>query len=337
MEALQASHDIEELQAVFLSADKLNKDLRAAIKSGKFLVGLDQARFLVDYYYQLQKLRCGSENQLRSMEGEPTDLIDWLHRQLFFLEQQIKSALEGWTDRSAVSRWAKTIVGIGPILSAGLEAHIDISRAATVGRIWSYAGLNPKQRWIGKEGAAKLIKELEVTKKNYKEPGTIAKVSERSGRSVESLVRFTAENTFKDFSAWLAKRPWNGRLKTLCWKVGQSFIKVSGNPKSWYGARYKEKKAELILANERGEFKEVAEQELKAKRYGKSTEAYKAYAEGRLPDARITARAARYAAKLFLSHWHEIAYMERFKKEPPAPYIIEHGGHSDWIRASEVS
>ena len=43
--------------------------------------------------------------------------------------------------------WMREIKGIGPVLSAGLLAHIDITKAAHVGHIYSFAGLAPGKVW----------------------------------------------------------------------------------------------------------------------------------------------------------------------------------------------
>lgn len=43
-----------------------------------------------------------------------------------------------------------SIHGIGPVISAGLLAHIDIHRAVTVGHIWRFAGLDPSVKWLKK-------------------------------------------------------------------------------------------------------------------------------------------------------------------------------------------
>ena len=50
------------------------------------------------------------------------------------------------------------------------------------------------------------------------------------------------------------KRPWNAQLKVLCWKLGESFVKVSGNEKAFYGRIYKERKALEMAKNEAGEY-----------------------------------------------------------------------------------
>jgi hypothetical protein len=50
-----------------------------------------------------------------------------------------------------------------------------------------------------------------------------------------------------------------------------------------------------------------------------------------LPPARLLLRAQRYAAKLFLAHYHEVAYKDFFKKPPPLPYAIAYLGHAHKI------
>lgn len=39
------------------------------------------------------------------------------------------------------------------------------------------------------------------------------------------------------------------------------------------------------------------------------------------------ARAERWAVKLFLSHWWQVAYESTYNKPAPTPYAIEHLGH----------
>ena len=47
-----------------------------------------------------------------------------------------------------------------------------------------------------------------------------------------------------------------------------------------------------------------------------------------LPPAHLHARAKRYAVKLFLSHYHHVAYEVRTGAPPKAPYIVTHDpGH----------
>lgn len=238
----------------------------------------DEARFLVDYYYIAQEDRKRSANQVRALDAaqEPNMVLQWLNDQSSTLEQQIKRALDAYTDAHPVGEWLKSIVGIGPVIAAGLLAHIDIQKAPTVGHIWRYAGLDPTVKW---------------------EKGQ--------------------------------KRPWNASLKTLCWKVGQSFMKFSGHEGCVYGHIYRNRKQYEIDRNTRGDNKELAAQ-LK-ERVGKSTEAYKHLSVGLLPPGQIDARARRYAVKLFLSGLHEVWYFQHYGTLPPKPYAIDQLKHAHMI------
>lgn len=129
------------------------------------------------------------------------------------------------------------------------------------------------------------------------------------------------------------KRPWNAGLKVVCWKIGQSFMKLQANPGDIYGQVYAARKTRERERNDAGMFSDQAEAALKAKKYGKETNAYLAYSQGKLPDAQIDARARRYAVKLFLASFHEVAYYCRYEKLPPKPYAISILGHADWFQA----
>ena len=78
---------------------------------------------------------------------EPHDTIAWLFQQEQTLENQIRRALDAYSGSQPAGVWARSVVGIGPVIAAGLLAHIDITRAPTVGHIWRYAGLDPTSTW----------------------------------------------------------------------------------------------------------------------------------------------------------------------------------------------
>lgn len=255
---------------------KLHKDVRAASTT----LTEREARYLVDAYYTIQGHRIEAQSQARALDEaeEPNEVVGWLFDQHRVLEREIQKVLDAYTDSKTPGRWAKSITGIGPIISAGLLAHIDITRAPTVGHIWRFAGLDPTVKWEKK-----------------------------------------------------TKRPWNAQLKVLCWKAGESFVKVSGNDKDIYGHVYAERKLLEIERNEAGLFADQAKLALAEKSYGKTTDAFKWYEKGMLPPARIHARSKRYAVKLFLAHFHHVAYESAFGEPPPKPYVIEHLGHAHYI------
>lgn len=128
------------------------------------------------------------------------------------------------------------------------------------------------------------------------------------------------------------KRPWNASFKTLVtYKMGESFVKVQNNDKDIYGKIFIARKMLYVEKNEKGEFTERAMRILAEKKFNKSTDAYKAYSAGKLPKAHIHAMARRFAVKIFLSHLHEVMYEVRHGIKPAKPYIIDIGGHADYI------
>ena len=257
--------------------ERLTKDL----KESAGLMSQQQARFLVYSYYEMQENRKRAANQVKSLEGsgEPGNVLDWLFTNAYMLEKQVARALDAYSAGQPAGAWARSVIGIGPVIAAGLLAHIDIKQAPTAGHVWRFAGLDPTQEW---------------------------------GKG--------------------QKRPWNASLKTLCWKIGEAFVKVSGNPDAFYGQIYTQRKEQEIRRNEAGQFKEQADVKLARFKIGKATEAYKHYSAGRLPPAHIHARAKRYAVKLFLAHYQHQAYLYEYGEEPPLPYAIAQMGHAHHIK-----
>ena len=248
---------------------RLDKDLKAAART----MTSDEARFLVDAYYMMQRNRIRSDNQVRALTetGEPNSVLAWCGAQFDILERDVKRCLDAYSDGQALGQWARSIIGVGPVIAAGFLAHIDLSKCPTAGNLWRFAGLDPSCQW---------------------EKGQ--------------------------------KRPFNGALKTLCWKLGESFVKVSGNDKDVYGKVYLHRKEREHAKNDAGEYADQAVAKLERFKIGKTTDAYKAYSEGRLPDGHIHARAKRYAVKLFLSHYHAVGHWLLFGTMAPRPYAFEY-------------
>lgn len=272
-------------------------DLRRAVE----MMDRGEVRFAVNRYYDIQEYRKALWNQAvaSGRNHEPHSLIMHLYFEMKGLEDMIKKALDLFTERYPAGRWAKSIYGIGPVISAGLLAHLDPEKCKKTASVWRYAGLDPTLRW------------------------------ERGER-----------------------RPYNADLKTLAWKIGESFVKFSRRPDCWYGHRYLERKAYEWARNLNGE---LADQALaKAEKVGKDTEAYRWYSgfyagvefrDGRpvpvpardgkglpmLPPAHIDMRARRWTAKLFLSHFAWVYYETETGNPMPDPYVVVYMGHMDVI------
>ena len=320
-----------------IGIERLTRDL----KESALRLTSNEARYLVDYYYKLQDDRIRSASQVRSSEeGEEVSWINFVQQHLTALENRIKSALGIYAGGQPLGAWSQSITGIGPVISAGLLAHIDISRTPHAGALWRLGGLDPTLEWLGKEKSKKLVDEVIEKKTGRVTADHLLVIGERTNRSPSSLKKMatspkpgsdTAQKLTKDsLKKALSRRPWNAQLKVLTWKIAESFVKQQNSRGGeFYGGYYLERRAMEEAANEKGEYKEQAL--AKAKTVGKSTEAYKFYSKGLFPPGHIYARSKRWVVKLFLSHYHHVGY-EILHGEPPArPWIITHGGHSDFI------
>ncbi len=287
LKTYEKEHIADTLELV----EKLDKEIKKAAKD----LGRDEARYLVKLYYQMQRYRIASNNQVSAIirdnvkrcEEEGKDfnakshaILGHFSRQFELLEKEIKGTLATFAAEQPIGRWLLSIKGIGPVIAAGLIAHIDIKKCETAGAIWKFAGLDPTVEWSKGE-----------------------------------------------------KRPWNAELKVICWKAGQSFIKTQNLEGDVYGHLYAQRKRVEIIRNKHLEYKDQAEEKLRKFNIGKNTEAYKYYIKGELPPGHINQRAARWATKLFLAHLFEVWYRLENKKEPPMPYPIAHLGHVHRIEA----
>ena len=124
----------------------LSKDLNAIVKEDTTRT---IARFHVDNFYIAQKSRIRVQGQLRSAkeEGEPVRLLEWHYKNTRFIENQLSKVLDTYGDGFELGQWARSIHGIGPVITAGLLAHIDLDRAKTPAGIWRFAGLDPTVSW----------------------------------------------------------------------------------------------------------------------------------------------------------------------------------------------
>lgn len=256
--------------------------LTQELKNSANTLTIEEAKYLVTIYYQIQELRKATENQCRAADknyNEAHEMLHFFEENFKIVERQIRTALQKYAESQKVGQWLLQITGIGPVIAAGLISNIDIMKVETSGQIEAYCGLDPTKQWI-------------------------------KGR----------------------KRPWNPKLKKLCWLIGESFQKVSNNPKDVYGKIYKLRKEYEIKKNEKGDYAEQAKMKLQQCNIAKNTEAYKWYSKGKLPPAHINERSKRYAVKIFLSHMFEVWYEIARHKKPPKPYALDILNHTHNIQ-----
>jgi hypothetical protein len=330
---------------------RLSRDVRDAAAT----LAADQVRWLVAEYYEMQTQRIRADAQMReaSKAGEPSAVLKWIRNNFAAMESDIKQTMHAYAASRLEGRWLLSITGIGPVIAAGLLAHIPPTGFPSPAHIWSFAGLNPARPWLGTERARALVNELLPSSPTVGY-ASVAYVAEASKRNADRLWRLTVLNRARgadrtdwidadqidrsiqvkrsDLTAVLAKRPWNADLKVLSWKASTSFVKSSSRPSSYYGPVYIRRKAYEQANNAAGAYAEQARAALVAKNYGEETIAYQHYSQGLLPPAHIQARAMRYASKLLLSHlWSVLWDIYRSDQPKPGPYALAHLGHAEYI------
>lgn len=330
-----------ELEAIKI----LDKDTKKAAA----LLEREGARLLVDQYYREQKGRIAMGNQVNALKaaGKPANVIDHFYAQKLATEKQMVQILGTWAKNYPPGQWLLGQKGMGPILSAALCAYIDITRSQTAAGIWRYAGLDPTSVWMNSRDLYKVcVEKLGIDPKAAVTHETLEAVCGYINRKPANLLRQAAPDELyaqtQDFNTLLhnidfgdlmragALRPFNADLKVICWRIGDSFVKVHNKPDAYYGVVYKRRKIWETERNERRVYAETARQTLETRNI-RDPKTRKTYEDGRLPDGRIELRARRYAVKLLLSHFHQILWEHHYDTPCPLPYPIAYLHHVDYL------
>lgn len=252
-----------------------------------------EARFLVANYYLSQELRKRADMQLRHEgDAERPVLLHYTADSFSHVEKQVQKALGKYAEGKKIGQWMLAQYGVGPVISAGLLAHLDVfhpvrgedgqvklddagevvrTPTTTVGHWYAFAGLDPDRKW---------------------------------GKG--------------------QKRPWNADLKQIMFHFGECAKRASGSEKAFYGDIYKRRKAMLEERNERGHYAE------RAKTFVTNSPEWKAILkQGKLPPGNLDRQACNYTSKIFLSHLHALWFWDTFGAPPPKPFAIAILGHAD--------
>lgn len=325
----------EELRELRMFSRRLNGDLRKAAAT----LERDEARYLVDTYYQIQEDRKSHKNRERAAaeDQEPNLFMSWVGGRYVELEAKIKMAMKAYANQSHTGRWTLGLFGFGEVFAGGLIAYLDITRAPNAGSLWRFCGVDGKVEWKSSAKAERIVKENVKRKKpTQAEADKIAIKIGIKPQQLQQRMRFLLQDegegeirlTRELLRKAVAMRPWNARAKVLIWKIGDRIRVFSNKKKSYYGPLYREYKARLVVRNEAGDFSDQAAQTLKDVPNHKQK---KILAEGQLPPGQIEARALRWVGKLFLSHWHEVAYYDHYGQVAPKPYALAHLNHAHYI------
>ena len=307
----------------FEAISKLTKDLKGAAK----LLGKSEARFLVDFYYSIQDNRIRSDAQVRELakKRKPSDLTTWCADNFRTFENNIKNALNVFTLEYTVGKWCQSICGIGPVITAGLLAHIDITKAPTYGHIWRFAGLDSTQEWQKKTKRPwnAQLKTLCA----FKLGESFVKVQNNESdyygqlfvRRRERENRLNIEGRFADQAkAQLGDQQAIESLRERKYPIKQRNFKEEAATLVWLEGRITADQARefLLLGNEQ---KLPFVNKCKSQPAGSGVRM--------LPPAQIHARARRFAVKMFLAHLHHVMFEDYHERRPMCPYPFEKLGH----------
>jgi hypothetical protein len=351
---------LNEIDSDFEMMQRISKDLKAAAK----MLSKKAARYLVDTYYIAQNARIRAAAQVRaaSEDTEPNAVLSWSLDQYKHWEHDLQSSLNIFTDEYMVGRWMKSIIGIGPVITAGLISHLDITRSTTAGHFLRFCGLDPTLVW--EKGQKRPYSAFMKTLTAFKAGESFVKFQNHKNdtygklfveRKAKEMTRSVHGQSADDAAMKLAKFKIGEDTEAYAWYAGclteasAKTILYDTPPEKRLGLALKLKgepcltKTDIDLIREdmgnesvkvrscgdnRQDIKAIKNQ-YRVSRLKLALELAKKNGDGvpMLPPAQIHARARRYAITIFLSHLHHVMYVDYFGREPPIPYVFQHGDH----------
>ncbi len=300
--AIQGEVDLE-------AVSRLGRDIKQAAS----ILSTTEARFLVDAYYTMQLNRLRADSQLRSMtkSEEPNGVLAWLGNQNHTLERQVHGALQRYAENHTIGKWLLSLTGIGPVITAGLLAHIDITRAPTAGHIWRYAGLDPTSKW---EKGQKRPWNASLKTLQYKAGESFVKTQNKENDIYgKFFVKRKAEEWSRNMNGDFAEQ---AAAMLVAKRIGKETVAYA-----FYAGHVPVGYIQGLFADG-NPVPPVLPKTIVEEGAGVPM----------LPPAHIHSRARRYAVKLFLSHLQEVWFFDHYQKLAPAPYVFVHQqGHTHYI------
>jgi hypothetical protein len=283
-------------------------------------------RDLVMSMYDVQHTRMILNNRFRST----SDNVNYpFIKGLESVEENLKNTIKSEVQNFPIHEWLISHRGISYDMAGQMIGLIgDIGKFDHVSNLWSYAGLGVIQ--VCDSCGKKYLPVLE-------RPAWIVKTSKRLMEQYERKIVKDGETGFaKKADAMLCHcdtpkvksigqrkikgtlLDYNPKLKSLCWRYGEQFVKQG----EFYRELYDKYRAEY-------EVREDLVNEMNGKS-GKKTKHGTTKGTGHIYNM-----AKRKTVKIFLSHlwatWRELEGLEVSK-----PWIIDIGGHSDYIEPPKI-
>ncbi len=287
-------------------------DKRALEVSNK--MDRDQAACLIKDFYLMQDNRMRAAHQHRQLEkrGDKGDVLSYASKLFQKNEDHLALLICLWGKDQKMAQWAMQNVGIGKIMSAGLVAHIDVTKSPHLSSLWAFAGFPGDS-------------EVKKWKKGEKRPfnANLKKLCFKIGESfVKNQNR--QECYYGKLFAERKKLEWERNLNGAFSEYSKKQLtfkdwKKDSTAKLFYSGQLSPSKVREMIAGN------GVPLGVKPTQVGDEIPM--------LPPAHIHARARRYAVKRFLAHYWMEAYKQTFHKDPPPAYVFAKLGHTHIIES----
>lgn len=326
-------------------SDALNRDAKDAAR----LFGSQEARYFVDLYYSIQKTRIRVGNQIKAtlvargekadkqdtgdeaqtpQAAEPNYLFQVIYGEFLLMEERAKQALHEYAKGQDKGRWLLAQTGIGPVLAAGIMAHINEERAKNAGSVWRFAGFDPNITWekgqvrpynqtlktLGWKVADSMLKQKGRDACYYGKIYDGRKAYEMFNNVTGKYRRTAQDNLTRKFGPDSETYWWNiGAYRAV--KITEDSTEPIPTFPEWAEAwekREKDAEARKVVA-----------------RYAAMNPVDFTVAGGlpMLSPYHIHMRSLRLIPKMLFSHYFDIAFFLKFGTPPPLPEVFDEGQH----------
>jgi len=314
-EALAACIGEEEVQKLRLLPDH-NQSYKAALRDRKFTAKEEKAIKEAGSLYDHEKAHPEDAERVkfaRAFMAAAAELQDekrhkTVAQEMFHSETLCKTlAMDEIENHPLWIEWLSHVRGIGPCLAGGILAWINIEKCLHVGNLWSYAGQTVTIEKYICAGCNVIL-----------DPDKVPSLEERVAQGgLREAPRCPKCNNFLRVMGHAVRREkgkklgYNPAVKTLAWKIGESFVKCSAE-KSGYRRLYDQfrERIEAKVAANNGFCHKIHKD-----KEGKLINGGKCF------NAHVYAMAKRATVKIFLSHvykrWRDLLGLPT---TPPFPF-----------------
>lgn len=290
-----------------------------------------EAKMVYKAYLRTVKYDVAFKNQIAKLKrrGYTDDTLKNIRSNQTRVKNQILNILEIYADQFLPSRWAKSLPNVGLRTAAALAVYVNINKCKNVSSLWRYAGMDPYSHFINKKKALAMIEDAkaEFPGAEPDDEVIVRYLAKRCHRSYISYLYacYGKDNTlgWNNLYRGIRKITWNPDFRLSMFRFGLVCRTNSGDPDFIYGQLYRKRKAYEIEMNEAGMYHELAEEHIRDRDYKKGTVPYSYYSNGMLCPGHLESRARRWAVKIFLTHYHQVAYYEKHGVLPKRPYILD--------------